>query len=155
MDQTIANEVHEMIVSTIIHDIPSETSVEQTYPFYIYIHRMLGEQITRECRSNSHTFYREKFPDSPDANLLPLFRKKKKEERIDGKYVEKTNETGGREIETNKYFRINHGIKFKKRGKERWLEIPLVTRGPNLGCCSSFLLRLSGSPIERWQIVAF
>lgn len=38
MDQTIANEVHEMIVSTIIHDIPSETSVEQTYPFYIYIY---------------------------------------------------------------------------------------------------------------------
>lgn len=88
---------NEMIVSTIIHDIPSNKrtlSLSFHIYIYIYIHRMLGEQITRECRSNSHTFYREKFPDSPDANLLPLFRKKKKQERIDGKYGGKDKRNG-------------------------------------------------------------
>lgn len=49
----------------------------------IHIYRMLGEQITRECRSNSHIFYREKsIPDSPTLIFpLPLYSKKNKKRR--------------------------------------------------------------------------
>lgn len=84
----------------------------------IYIYRMLGEQITRECRSNSHIFYREKFPDSPTLIFppFPFFRKKERRRRKKLIYAEKTNETG---IEKrNEIFSINHGMDEGRGGKE-------------------------------------
>lgn len=102
-----------MIISdSIIHDIPPVSSNKPTLSLSIYIYRMLGEQITRECRSNSHIFYREKFPDSPTLIFppFPFFRKKERRRRKKLIYAEKTNET------TNIFNKLRNG---RREGRER------------------------------------
>lgn len=108
-----------MIISdSIIHDIPPVSSNKPTLSLSIYIYRMLGEQITRECRSNSHIFYREKFPDSSTLIFpsLPLFSKKRKKKKEETNIRGKDKRNRDRKEERNIFNKSRNG---RREGRER------------------------------------